>query len=200
MQILCVLFPFVSVVLDGVLSAEEAAIPPFKEQCLKWHNEFRTKHQVDPVTWSDDLTTGAQRWANILVQNNTFEHEKGIQPGENLYLSGKPIPEEPCSEASQLFYGEIKDYNFDKPGFSMKTGHFTQLVWKKTKEIGAAMATRQDGRLVVVVRYNPPGNFNDKYEENVLPELKKSGVGQTRSSLVFTALVVVTGAAFKTFF
>lgn len=84
--------------------------------------------QVDPVTWSDDLTTGAQRWANILVQNNTFEHEKGIQPGENLYLSGKPIPEEPCSEASKLFYGEVKDYNFDKPGFSMKTGHFTQVT------------------------------------------------------------------------
>ena len=76
---------------------------------------------------------------------------------------------------------------------------FLQLVWKNTKEIGAAQAKRQDGRLVVVVRYSPPGNFNNAYKENVLPELK-SGVGQTPISFVFTGLVVGTGAAFKTFF
>ena len=28
------------------LSTTEAAIPSFKDQCLKWHNEFRKRHQV----------------------------------------------------------------------------------------------------------------------------------------------------------
>ena len=79
------------------------------------------------MTWNDDLAKGAQTWADILAQNNTFEHEKGIHPGENLYLSGKPLPKESCTEATQLFYGEVKHYDFNKPGFSVKTGHFTQV-------------------------------------------------------------------------
>ena len=72
------------------------------------------------MTWDDTLANGAQTWADYLAQNNSFKHASGIQPGENLYLSGSPLPEEPCTEATQLFYGEIKDYDFDKPGFSMK--------------------------------------------------------------------------------
>ena len=79
------------------------------------------------MTWDDTLANGAQIWANYLAQNNLFKHASGIQPGENLYLFGSPLPEEPCTEATQLFYGEIKDYDFDKPGFSMSTGHFTQV-------------------------------------------------------------------------
>ena len=82
---------------------------------------------MEPLTWSDDLTRGAQSWANILAQNNTFKHAEDIAPGENLYLSGKPLPEEVCTEATTLFYEEIKKYDFNKPGFSMATGHFTQV-------------------------------------------------------------------------
>lgn len=74
---------------------------------------------------------------------------------------------------------------------------FPQLVWKNTKEIGAANATRRDGFVVVVVRYSPAGNFNNAYKENVFPERKDSGgVGQIRSSLVFISFAVVTLNAF----
>lgn len=52
---------------------------------------------------------------------------------------------------------------------------FPQLVWKSTKEMGAAYANRADGRVVVVVRYSPAGNFNNAYKENVFPERKDSG-------------------------
>ena len=83
--------------------------------------------QVDPVTWDDTLTSGAQSWADYLAQNNLFKHASGLQVGENLYLSGSPSPEEPCTSATQAFYGEVKDYDFNKPGFSMETGHFTQV-------------------------------------------------------------------------
>lgn len=74
---------------------------------------------------------------------------------------------------------------------------FLQLVWKKTKQIGAAQAGWSNGRVVVVVRYSPAGNYDGKYKENVLPKL--SGAGQTRCSFVFIGLVVITGAVFNTF-
>ena len=67
-----------------------------------------------------------------------------------------------------------------------------QLVWKNTKEIGAAYATRADGFVVVVVRYSPAGNSNKAYKENVFPESKNLGVvEQTRSSLFFISFALV---------
>ena len=78
------------------------------------------------MTWNDILAEGAENWANHLAQNNLFEHANNIEPGENLYLSGS-VPEEPCTAATKLFYGEVKDYDFSKPGFSSNTGHFTQV-------------------------------------------------------------------------
>ena len=79
------------------------------------------------MTWSDDLAKEAKTWADYLAENKTLKHAPNLQAGENLYLSGKPPPKEPCAEATKLFYGEIKNYDFNKPGFSGNTGHFTQV-------------------------------------------------------------------------
>ena len=44
-------------------------------------------------------------------------------------------------------------------------------MWKNTKQIGAAQATRRDGSFVLVIRYSPPGNFvgEKAFRANVLP-------------------------------
>ena len=50
-------------------------------------------------------------------------------------------------------------------------GHFTQVVWKDSKELGVGMAT--DGHKVFVVgQYRPAGNMNmpGYFEKNVLPK------------------------------
>lgn len=88
---------------------------------------YFNKIKVGPVTWSEELANGAKSWADYLAENKTFEHAPNLQPGENIYLSGKPPPKEPCTEATKLFYGEVTNYDFNKPGFSKNTGHFTQV-------------------------------------------------------------------------
>lgn len=196
--------PVVLMILVSFAPRYIGATLPFKDQCLKWHNEYRSAHQVGNVTWNDKLAEGAEEWANYLADNNKFEHKKNIQPGENLYLSGSPLPTEPCTEATQLFYGEIKDYDFNKPGFALNTGHFTQVVWKNTKEIGAAVKTRKDGRLIVVIRYSPAGNFvgEENFRKNVLPKKgwvppTEAGAPQTCFNVVFACLVLFVGIAFN---
>ena len=78
---------------------------------------------------------------------------------------------------------------------------FSQVVWKNSKQIGAAQQVRGDGRLVVVIRYNPPGNFiNDgAFAANVLPARldNGSGVCDVRSSSVFTVYLVALGLIFN---
>lgn len=44
-----------------------------------------------------------------------------------------------------------------------------QLIWKNSRQIGAAWAIRKDGRLVVSIKYNPGGNYIGYFGKNVLP-------------------------------
>lgn len=82
------------------------------------------------MTWNDTIAADAEAWATYLANNNSFEHASNLNQldqGENLYLvSAKPT--EPCTDATKAFYEEIKDYNFDQPGYSSQTGHFTQVM------------------------------------------------------------------------
>ena len=85
-------------------------------------------------------------------------------------------------------------------------------MWKNTKQIGAAYATRKDGRFVVVIRYSPPGNYigEKQFRSNVLP-VKEGGFGTPPSPLgggapqigcssVSKVLVIVAMTAVKLIF
>ncbi len=70
--------------------------------------------------------------------------------------------------AADTWYDEIKDYNFNNP--SQKTGvvgHFTQLVWKGSKEVGIGCAKSQNGSYYVVANYYPAGNWMGQEINNV---------------------------------
>lgn len=77
------------------------------------------------------------------------------------------------TNAIKLFYDEIQYYDWNNPGFSMETGHFTQVVWKASIEIGVGIAIYPDPtwryRAVVCISYRPPGNYLGQFEQNVLP-------------------------------
>jgi hypothetical protein len=45
--------------------------------------------------------------------------------------------------------------------------HFSQVVWKNSKELGIAMARDQTGKVIVVANYNPPGNYIGQFTQNV---------------------------------
>ncbi|XP_072529475.1 Golgi-associated plant pathogenesis-related protein 1 [Salminus brasiliensis] len=116
----------------------------YKANFLAKHNEFRKKHNVPEVTLSADLCSSAQTWADHLLSIKTLQHSE-TENGENVF------------------------YSFSSQKKTL-TGHFTQVVWKETKEIGVGLAT--DGNTVYVVgQYKPAGNMNNKdcFEKNVLP-------------------------------
>ncbi|CAB4024581.1 Golgi-associated plant pathogenesis-related 1-like [Paramuricea clavata] len=131
-------------------------------------------HQAPDIKWSASLASDAQKWADYLAANNQFKHDPNLQgQGENLYGSSGDS-QQSCRYATTAFYNEVKDYDFDNPGFTKGTGHFTQVVWVKSTEFGVAKAEKNSGGTILVFRYSPPGNYLGQFPENVKP--KVSGV------------------------
>uniref|UniRef100_A0A671KCA0 Im:7150988 n=1 Tax=Sinocyclocheilus anshuiensis TaxID=1608454 RepID=A0A671KCA0_9TELE len=141
----------------------------FKKEFLEAHNQYRKQHQAPELTYSDKLCSAAQKWADHLLSIRSLGHSD-TQNGENVLFYSFSVYDE-IYEAVDSWYSEIKDYNFSSPGFQSSTGHFTQVVWKSSTELGVGLAT--DGNTVFVVgQYKPAGNINSAgyFEKNVLPK------------------------------
>ncbi|CAL1536735.1 unnamed protein product [Lymnaea stagnalis] len=148
-------------------------IQQFREEALEAHNVRRTKHLVPPLVLNDDLNEYAQNWAEHLVKSNTFQHSncmlRSDRLGENVAnkwsSEGADLSGE---EVTEMWYSEISNYSFSGSN-SQNTGHFTQVVWKSTREMGIGKAKGNDGKVIVVANYRPPGNLMGSFNENVFP-------------------------------
>ena len=148
-------------------------------RALSQHNIYRDIHRVPAMTTNGDLRRSAQSWAEHLAETGAFEHSGITGVGENLYASystNAAIDAETLARgAVQAWYDEVVDYNYNAPGFSGNTGHFTQVVWKASTEVGCGAAqgtTTFDGTeytaLYVVCQYLAPGNRLGDFPANVL--------------------------------
>lgn len=139
------------------------------QEFLDYHNDKRREVGVPSVTWSTELSAEAQAWADHMARTGQFEHRprqgaNATQNGENLG-AGFGGGYQPLSAAKD-WYGEKKLYVAGSPvtmNTYLKVGHYTQMVWRGTTEIGAGVAIGKSGDLkgwtIVVCNYNPPGNM-----------------------------------------
>jgi uncharacterized protein YkwD len=159
------------------LSETNTNLTVFQNAILARHNYYRSKHGVPLLTLDTQLNNEAQQWANTLASTQQFKHSGVVGQGENLYLSATTANTLPdittqANNAVDSWYNEIGQYNYSNPGFSSTTGHFTQVMWKSTTNLGCGIASGKyqgyNGRYVVC-RYTPPGNYTGQFPQNVLP-------------------------------
>jgi len=143
----------------------------FRNECLIVHNQHRKKHHVCDLVANSELDQIAQNYAEKIARSQSFQHSNGKfkndHMGENLFMQmGRKMT---GKYAVDSWYNEIKDYNFNHPEGCSGTGHFTQLVWKGSKQLGIGCAQSSDGSYYVVANYYPAGNWVGNYKNNVLP-------------------------------
>uniref|UniRef100_A0A0B7A2Z1 SCP domain-containing protein n=1 Tax=Arion vulgaris TaxID=1028688 RepID=A0A0B7A2Z1_9EUPU len=151
----------------------ETSIKDFRAQTLKAHNQRRKKHGSPALKLSSNLNEYAQKWADHLVKSKTFQHSdckmNGTQLGENIATKwSSDHADYTGEEVTEQWYDEIKKHNFSSEG-STGTGHFTQVVWKETKQLGVGKAKDGNGKIIIVASYLPAGNLIGSFTKNVLP-------------------------------
>jgi len=134
---------------------------PAGRAILAIHNQERAALNIPALTWNDRLMADAANWARQLAESGQFRHStdrKGA--GENLWIgthggyTATDMAKAWAGEKAHFKYGAWPDVSRDKA----VVGHYTQMIWRGTREIGCAIA-RTDKWDVLVCRYSPAGNM-----------------------------------------
>ena len=144
-----------------IASATPSVAADLASEVLAAHNALRAQHGVPALKWSASIAKSAQAYADQCV----FEHS-GTDLGENLATGTTG-----AYSAAQFvndWYSEIANYDFAS-GTGNDTGHFTQVIWKSTKQVGCGLA-QCSGNDILVCQYSPAGNFDGEYVANVPPK------------------------------
>jgi uncharacterized protein YkwD len=152
----------------GVLSNEAQSI-------LDATNKYRSSSGAPPLTWNPALAALAQLRSDVNAANYKPENPSeahgdlswdGKRVGQNLYLDNYSASGV-GSRAVDAWYGEVNAWKAQpKKEFSAETGHYTQLVWKDTTQVGCAVAEK-NGAYAVTCDYYPPGNVQGQFDANV---------------------------------
>jgi hypothetical protein len=133
---------------------------------LAEHNRWRAEVGAPPLRWSAKLAGIAQGWADHLKNDSCGMYHSGNGYGENIYQATaimwsdgrRDFSPKTAKDVVGAWGSEIKDYNYANNSCSGVCGHYTQLVWKTTKEVGCAMSVCGDNGQIWVCSYSPPGN------------------------------------------
>ncbi|EKM81188.1 hypothetical protein AGABI1DRAFT_127209 [Agaricus bisporus var. burnettii JB137-S8] len=139
----------------------------FSDQALSVHNSYRAKYGAPALRYDNNLAAGAASYA----ARCHFAHSGGNY-GENLYAtngSGATI-----KNAVDSWMSEVAEYDYSNPRFSEATGHFTQVVWKASTNLGCDSHHCTTGSpfgsgdwTYIICRYTPPGNVQGQFAANV---------------------------------
>jgi pathogenesis-related protein 1 len=169
-KVLLILIP--TMVSFNALSEDKS----IEKDMIETHNQIRTKLSVSDLTWSDNLAGYAQIWANHLATENEckIKHrpqsgEYAQRYGENIYWSSalmwsndtREVQATTSKQVVTSWADEEKDYNYANNSCKSGAmcGHYTQVVWRSSKQVGCAAAICPDKGQIWLCNYDPAGNY-----------------------------------------
>jgi len=136
-----------------------------RQAMLAGQNEARVRLGLAPLTWNDSLAADARTYAEEMARTGRFEHSpqpRGDPPqGENLWTGTRRAYtyQEMVGHwvAEGRYYRPLPVPQSSSTGEFGDVGHYTQIVWRDTREVGCAEASNRSDDYIVC-RYLPAGN------------------------------------------
>jgi hypothetical protein len=156
-----------------------------KQTIVNLHNKYRNQLATGTTSvgsslpyasnmlkmyWNDQIAAKAQSWANnckFQHSTQTYRTLSAYTVGENLYESMSSLNYQTIdwTRAINSWWNEIKDYEGNVAKFQSTSGpmvgHFTQVAWANSYQIGCGFAQFYDGEWYTnyyVCEYGPLGN------------------------------------------
>jgi pathogenesis-related protein 1 len=144
------------------------------EEIVRAHNRWRGRAGVPPLAWAADLAARAQSRATYLAGHGCgIEH--GPLPadvGENVAWVGPLQAAGRKNELSAVtptwivdaWGAESADYSPERDACAPNRtcGHYTQIVWATTAQVGCGMAVCPTLGQIWVCNYRPRGNVRGR--------------------------------------
>jgi uncharacterized protein YkwD len=133
-------------------------------------NIYRRKHHSRDMTYNLEISKTSQKWSNYLIQTKTFKHSNNKLYGENLskFRGYKNDIIALIKKSIDLWYDEVKYYDFNKSEYNYQSGHFTALVWNDSYEFGIGYTYNSVNKTaIIVMNIYKPGNIIGLFRENV---------------------------------
>ena len=164
------------------------------EVMTKAHNDLRKKYGSPALKYSKHLENAARTWADKLQADGCgMVHSLGKvgETGENLFWASavksanakdakgnwiwhsrlKKVKEQ---EVVQAWYDEVQWYDYEENSCEegQMCGHYTQVIWNTTTELGCAAMACDDRSQVWVCEYSPAGNVSIQHPSGKVERLK----------------------------
>ena len=159
----------ISIKQKDVINLPTKNIINLHQEVLNLHNKERKNRGFKELIFDKHLNGLAQKYADNYQDNEKYNNN--INNNKNLYginymkFKGDNLLEiiNICNnwiqEKDLIDKQKIKKYN-------SKTKHYSQIIWKNTKQIGCGYSKINNEDSIFVVFYSPAGNVFDKFEEN----------------------------------
>lgn len=148
--------------------------PIYEAIALDHHNIHRSNHSAPDVVYNKTLATWAQAKAESCVWNEDAPEGVNMNIAQGTYLDAGSL----AVVISNMWYNsELSNFpaygvaNLDTSGKQFQGwGHFTQVVWPSTTNIGCGSAACGPGTSIgsgyfVACMYYPPGNYIGQFDK-----------------------------------
>ena len=134
------------------------------KRILAAHNRERARLGLPRLRWSRTLEQEAANWGRHLSRQGRLQHASRSarrDTGENLWMGTAGAWDVETMVGGFIeerrHYRHARFPDISRTGNWADVGHYTQVIWRDTQEVGCAVVTER-GWDVLVCRYWPAGN------------------------------------------